>query len=136
MEIPSSIREALKLSSSAYLISTVLMLFLPDPFKIKSTIWQLLVQQIVIYLETSVVSFYWERSLHLFQVGSFSIYFENTFKILFLSQFTNLCSGQAFVVLEVSLHSNCAAYKISVHLNGSTVSKKQMVRICSPNLRT
>ena len=136
MEIPSSIREALKLSSSAYLISTVLMLFLPDPFKIKSTMWQLLVQQIVIYLETSVVSFYWERSLHLFQVGSFSIYFENTFKILFLSQFTNLCSGQAFVVLEVSLHSNCAAYKISVHLNGSTVSKKQMVRICSPNLRT
>ncbi|KAJ8618202.1 hypothetical protein MRB53_014388 [Persea americana] len=70
MEIPSSIREALKLSSSAYLISTVLMLFLPDPFKIKSTIWQLLVQQIVIYLETSVVSFYWERSLHLFQVAS------------------------------------------------------------------
>ncbi|XXG59850.1 hypothetical protein AAC387_Pa04g1863 [Persea americana] len=70
MEIPSSIREALKLSSLAYLISTVLMLFLPDPFKIKSTMWQLLVQQIVIYLETSVVSFYWERSLHLFQVAS------------------------------------------------------------------
>ncbi|RWR90687.1 hypothetical protein CKAN_01979400 [Cinnamomum micranthum f. kanehirae] len=66
--IPSSIREALKLSSSAYVISTVLML--PDPFKIKSTMWQLLVQQIAIYLETSVVSFYWEQTLHVSQVVS------------------------------------------------------------------
>ncbi|RWR90684.1 hypothetical protein CKAN_01979100 [Cinnamomum micranthum f. kanehirae] len=67
---PSSIRDALKLSSSAYVISTVLMLFLPDLFKIKDTMWQLLVQQIAIYLETSVVSFYWEQTLHFFQVVS------------------------------------------------------------------
>ncbi|RWR90493.1 hypothetical protein CKAN_01959000 [Cinnamomum micranthum f. kanehirae] len=68
MGLPSSLRQALKLSSAAYLISTVLMLFLPDPFQLKSTIRQLLVQQITIYLGTSVVSFCWELSHHLLQV--------------------------------------------------------------------
>ncbi|KAJ8618458.1 hypothetical protein MRB53_014644 [Persea americana] len=68
MGLPSSLWQALKLSSAAYLISTVLMLFLPDPFKLESTIRQLLVQQITIYLGTSVVSFCWELSHHLLQV--------------------------------------------------------------------
>lgn len=68
MAIPSSLREALKLSSLAYVFSTVLMVFLPDEYKMKSTVKLFIIREFTFYLGTSVVSFCWEFSHHLLQV--------------------------------------------------------------------
>ncbi|XP_058098093.1 uncharacterized protein LOC131243048 [Magnolia sinica] len=68
MGLPSSLRQSLKLSSSAFLLSTMLMVLLPVQLKSKSTILQFIAQQINFYLGTCVISFCWELSRHLLQV--------------------------------------------------------------------
>ncbi|ONK71165.1 uncharacterized protein A4U43_C04F5480 [Asparagus officinalis] len=66
--LPLSVRQALKLSTVAFIFSTVLATFLPDQCKRKSTVWQFVVQLFYLYIGTSAISFCWELSHHLLQV--------------------------------------------------------------------
>ncbi|XP_077247010.1 nucleoporin protein Ndc1-Nup protein [Tasmannia lanceolata] len=68
MGLPSSLKQALQISIPAFLCTTLLMIFLPDQFKSKGTVGQLIFQQIIFFLGTFIVSFSWELSHHLLQV--------------------------------------------------------------------
>ncbi|KAG9442405.1 hypothetical protein H6P81_018259 [Aristolochia fimbriata] len=68
MGLRSSLKHSLRLSSSSFVLSTVLMAFLPNNLKTSRTLGQFIVQHIILFLGTSVVSFCWELSCHLLQV--------------------------------------------------------------------
>ncbi|KAJ6838946.1 uncharacterized protein M6B38_317865 [Iris pallida] len=68
MGLSSSAKQALKLSTVSFFSSTVLMIFLPDQFKSKTTRVQFIIQLIYFYVGMSAVSFCWELSHHLLQV--------------------------------------------------------------------
>ncbi|XP_010909755.1 uncharacterized protein [Elaeis guineensis] len=68
MGISSSLKRALKVSTQAFFCSSLLMLFLPDQFKYKSTIGKYIIQQIKFYIGAFTISFCWEISHHLLQV--------------------------------------------------------------------
>ncbi|KAK9278135.1 hypothetical protein L1049_027694 [Liquidambar formosana] len=68
MGLPSAIRQALKLSSVAYLFSTLLVVFLPDQFKSHRTVGKFIVEQVIFYIGSFAVFLCWELSHHLHQV--------------------------------------------------------------------
>ncbi|KAF8398792.1 hypothetical protein HHK36_014650 [Tetracentron sinense] len=68
MGLPSAIGQALKLSSAAVLFSTVVVVFLPDPFKSHSTMGHFIVEQIIFYIGSTAIFLCWELSHHLHQV--------------------------------------------------------------------
>ncbi|KAL5721582.1 hypothetical protein ACHQM5_005208 [Ranunculus cassubicifolius] len=68
MELPSAIRNALKLSSLSYLCSAVVVIFLPVQFKSHSTIWKFIAEQVIFYVGSFSVCLCWELSHHLHQV--------------------------------------------------------------------
>ncbi|XP_068639283.1 uncharacterized protein [Aristolochia californica] len=68
MGLPSSLAHSLRLSSLSLVLSTVFIAFLPNNLKKHSTLAHSIVQQIILFLGTSVVSFCWELSCHLLQV--------------------------------------------------------------------
>lgn len=68
MGISSSLKRALKVSTQAFFCSSLLMLFLPNQYKFKSTMGKYIMQQIKFYIGTFTVSFCWEISHHFLQV--------------------------------------------------------------------
>ncbi|XP_043715607.1 uncharacterized protein LOC122664001 [Telopea speciosissima] len=68
MGLPSAFRQALKLSTVAFLCSSVVVVFLPDQYKGQGTMVQSIVNQIIFYVGSSMVSLCWELSHHLHQV--------------------------------------------------------------------
>ncbi|KAJ8760160.1 hypothetical protein K2173_011016 [Erythroxylum novogranatense] len=68
MGLPSAIKNALKLSSAAHLISAVLLMFLPEPFNSHMTTGKFFSEQIIIYIGSFLVFLCWELSHHLHQV--------------------------------------------------------------------
>ncbi|KAL5721581.1 hypothetical protein ACHQM5_005207 [Ranunculus cassubicifolius] len=68
MELPSAIRNALKLSSLSFLCSAVVVIFLPVQFKSHSTIWKFIAEQVIFYVGSVAVCLCWELSHHLHQV--------------------------------------------------------------------
>ncbi|KAF2314488.1 hypothetical protein GH714_026918 [Hevea brasiliensis] len=68
MNLPSAIKQALKLSSTAYLFSAVLLVFLPNQFKSYVTMKNFIIEQIILYFGSFSVFLCWELSHHLHQV--------------------------------------------------------------------
>ncbi|KAJ4973046.1 hypothetical protein NE237_006220 [Protea cynaroides] len=68
MGLPSAFRQALKLSTVAFLCSSVLVVFLPSQYKSQGTMMQFIVNQSIFYIGSFVVSLCWELSHHLHQV--------------------------------------------------------------------
>ncbi|KAF9624075.1 hypothetical protein IFM89_007773 [Coptis chinensis] len=68
MGIPSAITKAVKLSSVSFLCSAVMVVFLPDQFKSRGTIWKFIMEQLIFYVGSIAVSLCWELSHHLHQV--------------------------------------------------------------------
>ncbi|KAF5186101.1 nucleoporin protein Ndc1-Nup protein [Thalictrum thalictroides] len=68
MGLPSSARIALKLSSLSLLCSALVVVFLPNKYKSKGTIWKFIVEQGLFYIGSIAVSLCWELSHLLHQV--------------------------------------------------------------------
>ncbi|XP_043695495.1 uncharacterized protein LOC122646085 [Telopea speciosissima] len=68
MGLPSAFKQALKLSTVALLCSSVLDVALPSQYKSQGTMVQFIVNQIIFYIGSSMVSFCWELCHHLHQV--------------------------------------------------------------------
>ncbi|WOL16856.1 hypothetical protein Cni_G25644 [Canna indica] len=66
--LSSSLKRAMKLSVQAYVCSSILVLFMPDQFKSKTTTRKFIVQQLNFYLGLLTVSICWELSHHLVQI--------------------------------------------------------------------
>uniref|UniRef100_A0A5B7BMZ5 Nucleoporin protein Ndc1-Nup n=1 Tax=Davidia involucrata TaxID=16924 RepID=A0A5B7BMZ5_DAVIN len=68
MGLPSAVGQTLKLSSAAYLFSSVLAVFLPKEFKGQVTMGKFIAEQIIFYIGIFTVFLCWELSHHLHQV--------------------------------------------------------------------
>ncbi|WCJ32409.1 hypothetical protein M5689_013833 [Euphorbia peplus] len=68
MRLPLAFKEAFKLSTIAYLISTVLVMFFPSNFKSSATIKMFIAEQIHLWCGSFSVFLCWELSHHLHQV--------------------------------------------------------------------
>uniref|UniRef100_A0A2P2JVJ1 Uncharacterized protein LOC105134973 n=1 Tax=Rhizophora mucronata TaxID=61149 RepID=A0A2P2JVJ1_RHIMU len=68
MGLPLAIKQALKLSTTAYLFSAMVLLFLPEQFKGQSTMGTFILEQIILYIGGFSVFLCWELSHHLHQV--------------------------------------------------------------------
>lgn len=68
MGLPSAIKQALKLSSLAFLFSAVLVVFLRDQFKGQLTMRKFIAEQVIFYIGSFTVFLCWELSHHLHQV--------------------------------------------------------------------
>ncbi|XP_050383578.1 uncharacterized protein LOC126800290 [Argentina anserina] len=67
MGIPAAVTRSLKLSFVAYLVSAVLVLFLPHEFHNKVTVGRWMAEQITFYIGSFLVFLCWELSHHLHQ---------------------------------------------------------------------
>lgn len=70
MGLPPATTRALKLSGAAYLLSTALMVLLPDQFASHVTVGKFIAEQVLFYLGSFAVFLSWELSHHLHWVGS------------------------------------------------------------------
>ncbi|XP_050369511.1 uncharacterized protein LOC126787666 [Argentina anserina] len=68
MGIPAAVTQSLKLSIVAYLVSAVLVMFLPHEFHNKVTVRRRMAEQITFYIGSFLVFLCWELSHHLHQV--------------------------------------------------------------------
>ncbi|PRQ29544.1 putative nucleoporin protein Ndc1-Nup [Rosa chinensis] len=68
MGLPTAITRSLKLSGAAYLVSAILVVFLPHQFHNRVTIERLIAEQITFYIGSFLVFLCWELSHHLHQV--------------------------------------------------------------------
>uniref|UniRef100_A0A453PAI3 Uncharacterized protein n=1 Tax=Aegilops tauschii subsp. strangulata TaxID=200361 RepID=A0A453PAI3_AEGTS len=68
MGLLPSIKRALKMSLQVFLLSLVLILFLPRQFRMGGSIGSQIITQIAIFIVTTGVSFCWEISHHFVQV--------------------------------------------------------------------
>ncbi|KAK1296703.1 hypothetical protein QJS10_CPB15g00116 [Acorus calamus] len=68
MGISSSLKQALRLCIPAYVLSTLVLVFLPERLKENSMLLEYIIRQIKFFFGTYVVSFCWELNHHLYQV--------------------------------------------------------------------
>lgn len=68
MGFSSSLRQALKLSTLAFIPSLLVIFFFSDQFKTRRSIWTFFFHLVNLYIGVSVISFTWELSIHLLEV--------------------------------------------------------------------
>lgn len=73
--LPSSLKQALMLSCISFVCTTIFMLFIPEKFQTTSGMGKLLVEQITFFIGIFIISFCWEQSCHLLQVGRHLVHF-------------------------------------------------------------
>ncbi|KAJ4847578.1 hypothetical protein Tsubulata_045827 [Turnera subulata] len=68
MGVPLAVKRALKLSSAAFFVSGLLLLFLPEQLRSRGTVGQFITEQIILFIGSFSTFFCWELNHHLHQV--------------------------------------------------------------------